>query len=112
MAQPGDTRAPSGGDWVVQATDTIENVVGTIRSKTTVPLTTIARGLVYGLVAGVVGIVALVLLTVGMIRALDVVLDFIPGIPEDVWVAYLLLGLLFSLGGLVLWSKRRAGDST
>ena len=62
MAQPGS-------DWTVQAADTIESVVGSIRDKTTVPLTTVARSLVFGLIAGVLGVAALVLLTIGLVRA-------------------------------------------
>src|SRR4051794_41968381 len=74
--------APAGSqidpDWTVQATDTIESVVTAIRDKTVVPITTIARGIVYGLIAGVLGVVALVLVAITMIRFLDVYLPFDP----------------------------------
>src|SRR5436190_1888341 len=38
-------------DWTVQAADTIESVVGAVRSKTTDPLVGISRWVVYGTLA-------------------------------------------------------------
>ena len=102
MAQQGDAPSPAvpgGTDWSVQAADTIERVVGTLRDKTSVPLTTVARGLVYGLLAAVMGLTALVFVTIALVRGLDIVL------PDDVWVAYLLVGGIFTLAGVFLLRK-------
>lgn len=87
-------------DWVVQAADTVERVVGTVRSKTTVRITTAARALVYGIVLAVAGVAGLVLFTIGAVRAVDV---YVPG---RVWWAYLVVGLVFVFAGAWLWSKR------
>ena len=89
-----------GEDWPTQAADTIERVVGTIRSKTTAPVEHIVQAVVYGLVAAVLGIAALVLATIAVVRVLDVVL------PGEVWLVYLILGVIFTAAGLALWSKR------
>jgi hypothetical protein len=109
MASPVEPRPASAGspavpagvpqDWTVQVTDTIESVVGSIRDKTTVPAETVARGLVYGILIGVMGTAALVLLTIGVVRLLDNWLR--------VWAIYAILGGLFTLLGLFLWRKRR-----
>ena len=100
-------RTPPAPDWTVQAADTIESVVGSIRDKTVVPATTVARGLVYGLVAGVLGIVALVLLLVGLFRLVSSYLPWWfadrPG--RSVWVTYALFGGIFTLAGLFLLRK-------
>ena len=88
------------GDWSAQTADTIESVVENIRTKTAVPLTTVARGLVYGLVATVMALAALVLVTILLVRILDA---YIPG---GVWIVDVGLGGLFTLGGAFLWSKR------
>ena len=86
----------------------MERVVGSIRDKTTVPLTTVARGIVYGLVAGVMGTAVVVLLAIAAVRVVDVYLDYIPGEALDgTWAAHLAVGMLFTLIGLFLWSKRR-----
>ena len=86
----------------MQAADTIESVVGSIRDKTAVPLETIARALVYGLVAGVMGLTALIMVAIAMVRILEVYLPV-----GDVWLPDLLIGGLFTLVGLFLWSKRK-----
>jgi hypothetical protein len=92
--------AGTGGDWAAQTADTIERVVGSVRSKTADPIERIARVLVYGLVVAIVGIAALVLLAVLLVRALDV------AIPGEVWPAHLVVGGIFTLAGLFLWRKR------
>ena len=102
MARPGDTRAPAltgGSDWTVQAADTVERVVGRIRDKTAVPLTTVARALVFGLLAAVMGVAALVLVAVASVRALD---RYLPG---AVWSAHLVVGGIFTVAGGFLLRK-------
>src|SRR5438309_9145097 len=94
-------RSPAGQDWTVQAADRIESVVGTIRDKTVVPVTTVARGIVYGILAGVLGVMALLLLAVGAIRALAVYLPFHVGESHarSVWASYAIVGGIFVLLG-------------
>jgi hypothetical protein len=92
--------AGTGGDWAAQTADTIERVVGSVRGKTSEPIERIARLVVYGLVAAVVGVMALILLVVGLVRAADAYL------PGEVWIPYLVVGGIFTLGGLLLWRKR------
>jgi hypothetical protein len=115
MAQTGDptTRVPSPGaapapvgnsllpdDWPAQTADRIEQIVGTVRDKTVAPVERITRIVVYGILAGILGIAALVLLAIAVVRILDVY------IPADVWAAHAVTGGIFTLGGLFLWSKR------
>jgi hypothetical protein len=103
---------PSGSDWTVQATDTIDSVVGTIRDKTVVPLTTIARLLVYGLIAGLLGIVAFGLVAVALIRVLVVYLPFHVGFSHarSVWAADAIVGGIFViLGWFFFLRKATAG---
>ena len=94
-------------DWPAQATDTIVRVVGTASDKVTGPITTAARALVYGLFAGVLGLAALVLVSILLVRLADNYLpDAVFG-KEHVWAAHLLIGLLFLVSALLLWSKRK-----
>ena len=90
-----------GEDWPATTADTIERFVGTVRSKTTEPVERIVRAVVYGLLAAVLGIVALVLLAIAAVRFVDAYL------PGEVWAAHLLIGALFTIAGLFLWSRRR-----
>ena len=96
--------APATTDWVTQVLDRLDGLIDLVRSKTTSPLAFVARVVVYGLLAAVMGTVALVMLVVLLVRVLDI------AIPEEVWLTYLVLGGLFSLGGLVAW--RRASSAT
>lgn len=92
--------AATEGDWAAQTADTIERVVGSVRGKTSEPLERVARILVYGLVAAFLGTVALVLLAVAVVRALDI------AIPGEVWSAHVTAGGIFAVVGLLLWRKR------
>ena len=92
--------AATGDDWAAQTADTIERVVGSVRGKTTEPLERIARILVYGLVASILGVAALVFLAILLVRVLDI------AIPGHVWSAHLVTGGIFLLAGLLLWRKR------
>ena len=62
---------PPERDWPAQAADTIERVVGTVRDKTTGPALTVARAVVYGTFAALVGTACLVVLIIGAVRLLD-----------------------------------------
>jgi hypothetical protein len=88
------------GDWPVQAADAVVDLVDTVRQRTVEPLLKIARAVVYGLLVVVAGVTSLLLVVILGIRMLDVYL------PGDVWSAYLLLGSLFTLLGIVCWAKR------
>jgi hypothetical protein len=86
-------------DWTVQAADTIETVVVTIRDKTAVPLETITRAIVYGILVVVMGSTALVLSAIALVRLASYFVD--------VWIAYAVIGGLFTLAGMLAWRTRR-----
>lgn len=97
-------------DWPAQAADTIERVVGSVRDKTTGPAITAARWVVYGTFALLVGLAVLVLLAIAAVRLIDVYLPDAWVGEDHTWVAHLIVGLLFTLAGMAMWSKRRAPD--
>jgi hypothetical protein len=110
-ASTGATATSTGGDWPAQAADSIVRVVGQVRYRTTGPTITAARAVVFGLLAAILGLVALVILSVllnrGTVIGVNALLDLAdldrPG--RAVWIAHFLDGLLFVLIGLVLWKK-------
>lgn len=94
-------------DLPAQLAGTIEQVVGAVRDKTTRPLLTIARGIVYGSFAAILTITAVVLLIIGGVRLLD---NYLPSAvfgEEHTWAAYMFLGLAFVIGGALLWRRRK-----
>ena len=102
-----NAKARPGDDWAVQTADTIERLVESVRSNTSDRLVSVARLVVFGLLAAILGTIALVLLAIFVVRILD---NYLPG---GVWAVYVLLGGLFTLAGLLLWQqawKRPARD--
>lgn len=96
-----DTEAPPSSDWSAQATDSFVSLVDTVKQKATGPALKIVRAIVHALLLLTMGIVAVALFIIGAVRLVNAYL------PGEVWAAHLLLGTLFSLVGLFLWSKRR-----
>ena len=104
MAEPplsSDAQINTGRDWPAQIADTAVRIIEQVRNKTTRPAITVARGLVFGLVALSIGVVAAFLFLIGTIRLVN---GYLPG---TVWTTYLLLGGIFTLGGAFLFSKRK-----
>ncbi len=99
-------------DWPAQATDSIVKVVGSVHDKVTGPITTVARAIVFGTFAAILGATAFVMFVVLLVRVVDNYLpDSVFG-HEHVWVVYLLLGGLFSLVAMFLWAKRKPRPAT
>jgi hypothetical protein len=87
-------------EWAVAALDKVDDLVAKVRSNTTDRLVKVARTVVFGVLAGIMGITALVLGVIAAVRGLDEV------IPGPVWGVYLPLGAIFVLAGAFLWSKK------
>ena len=98
----------STGQWPAQVADTIEGVVTTFRTQVIRPLMLVARGLVFGIIVGAMALVIGVLLSVALVRFMTVY--FFGG---RVWASYLLLGTLFAVGGIAVWTQRHsAGEES
>ena len=102
------TSQESRKDWAGEAADHIERAIDVVRDKAVVPLMTIARALVYGTLAGILGLIALILVSILFVRILDIYLHNISWMPDGVWITYAVSGSIFVLTGLILWSKRTA----
>lgn len=96
-------------DWTAQATETVESVVLSVKAKTTV-LHTVARAIVFGLLIAALVVVLLVVTVIGLIRVADAYLLGWAGRAQGhvrLWIAYLALGMVFSLAGFLCWAMRR-----
>jgi len=94
--------APNGmipAEWPAQAADKIVETISTVRDKTTKPALTAARALVYGLLAAIVGTVALIVVLVLVVRLYA---NYVPG---NVWPLYAGLAVLMIVGGSLLLKK-------
>jgi hypothetical protein len=97
-------------DWPVQATDKIVRAVDTVRSNTSDRLVSVARWIVYGLLAAFMGLTALVLLAIGLVRLLIVYVENFRGVDaaRAGWITEAGLGAIFVLSGMLVWRQRTA----
>lgn len=90
-------------DWPTKAAGSLEGAVAAVRARTVRPLQTVARVVVYGIVIGIMGLILMILMSIGVIRLLDVY-----AFPTRVWASYLVVGGMFALSGLLLSSLKQA----
>lgn len=95
-------------NWADETTDTVVRIVGTVREKTTKPLVTAARGLVFGLIAAFLGMFAFVIFLVGLLRGVQAGLDALVDHERSVYISYLIVGGIFCIGAMLLFKKRSA----
>ncbi len=84
-----------------RALDTVDTVVATVNDRAIRPAIVAARGIVFGIIIAVTAITVVVLFCIGFIR-----LTTIAG--HRIWASYIVLGLLFSAVGAILYSRRGA----
>jgi hypothetical protein len=102
--RPSAAPARPESDWAAEVADRIDAAVAKVRANTSDRLVGVARMVVFGLLAAVMGITALVLVLILFFRLLAI-------IPGPVWIPYVSLGAIFVLVGLLCWSKRTAKPS-
>jgi hypothetical protein len=88
-------------DWAAETADRLDRLVTTVRTQTTDRVVSVARLLVYGLLAAITGLMAGVLGIVMLVRALDEL------IPQEVWLTYFVIGAILLAGGAFCWSKSK-----
>ncbi len=82
-----------------RALDAVDTVVATVNDKAIRPAVVAARGIVFGLIITVIGITVVVLFCIGFIRVTTIA-------GHRIWASYMVLGLLFSAIGAILYSRR------
>src|SRR5580658_10589304 len=100
------TPGPQLKAWADELSDYVVDGIGWLKARTTVPVMTVLRVLVYGLVVAVALLVAIVLGVIGLVRMWDA---YVPLSPEGrrVWLGYVVLGGVLFLAGIVLLARRR-----
>jgi len=87
-------------DWTTDAANAIENAVTNIRDRTVVPAKSFSKGVVYGLLAVLIGLPALILVVIMLFRL------FVIMFQGYVWAAWFLMGAIFVAAGWFAWAKR------
>jgi len=101
MANDQDKGRGSFDEWPEKAVDLVDLVVDTIRDKIVRPIILVGRTIVFGLLIAALITVVAVVLSVALLRLLDVYL-----FAHHVWASYAVLGALFTIVGLWAWAKR------
>lgn len=98
-------------NWAADVTETIVSTVDKIRDRTTTPIIMVARGLVFGLLGGMLGLTAFVLLIIGTSRGLISFFEWPLDHDTAVWVSHATTGGLFVLIGAVCMAKRQSKEA-
>ena len=93
-------------NWAPDLADQITDFVGNIREKTTNNAIKAARGIVFGLLCAILGMVALVLFLIGSTRGLIELYSLGTSNDKAVYLSYFTLGGIFCLVGVLLMAKR------
>jgi hypothetical protein len=96
------SEAGATSDWPKKAADLVDLLADVIHDRAIRPIMLAARIVVFGLIVAVTSLVVLVLVSIGLVRLLDVY-----AFGGRVWISYAVLGAVFSLFGTLAWSRRR-----
>ncbi|MEM9748384.1 MAG: hypothetical protein AAF945_16950 [Actinomycetota bacterium] len=99
-------------NWADDTTDTVVRLVDQVRSKTTKPAVLAARGLVFGILAAFLGLLAFVLLLIGATRGLQAIFEPFTDQGRAVYISYFVIGGILSGFGLFFFRKRNSGTSS
>ena len=98
-------------NWAESTTDQVVKLVDNVKSKTTKPAVMAARGLVFGILAAFLGLLAFVLFLIMLTRGIQVgIFEHMVEQPRAVYISYLVVGGILSIVGLLLFRKRNAGS--
>jgi len=92
-------------DWTTDAADAIDHAVGLVRERTVEPVQTVARAVIYGVLAVLVLLPAVTMLTIAVFRLLTIAAQ------GHVWIAWSGLGGIFLGVGCWAWSRRNPRPS-
>jgi hypothetical protein len=96
------TAGIAGSEWPSKVAGTVEDVVAAVHDRVIRPLMIAARAAVFGTVVASMVLVLLALLSIAVIRLLDVY-----AFGHRVWAADALIGAVLVVGGAFAWAKRK-----
>ena len=97
--------------WATETTDRVVSNIDLVRSKTTQNIVYAARALVFGLIGVIVGVFALVIALVMLMRGLQSLLELATTWERAVYLSYFVVGGLFTIAGIVLFKRRNTAVS-
>lgn len=99
-------------NWAKDVADTVERVVGKVRTTVTERAVFAVRAVVFGLVIAIAAPVTLALLLILSTKFLQRLIDIGTDHDSSVWISYVVLGGLMVLGGSLMMRNRYESESS
>ncbi len=99
-------------NWAANTTDQVVRLVDNVKAKTTKPAVLAARGLVFGLLAIFLGLVALVLTLITFTRGLQALIELFTNHDRAVYLSYFIVGGILCVIAALLFKKRNAPSAS
>jgi hypothetical protein len=84
--------------------DTIDGAVTVVHERVIRPLLLVSRAIVFGIIVATMALIVSVLLSIAVVRLLDVY-----AFRGRVWASDAVVGGVLTLFGIALWTRRRSG---
>lgn len=94
-------------NWATEVTEQITTFVGSVRDKTTDNAVKVVRAVVFAMLGVFLGLTVLLLVLIASTRGLQSLLDIWVSWDKAVWISYLVIGGIMTVGGLLLLSRRQ-----
>jgi uncharacterized membrane protein len=98
-------------NWAPDLADTVERVVGKVRTTATDNAVKASRGVVFGVLIAMAVMVAVPLIVILLLGILRELLAFFVSHERAVYLSYLLLGTIFMIGGFFALRQRHKGET-
>ncbi len=96
-------------DWASETAELIGRTVGNVRDRIVEPAESVGRTIVFGTVAGLLGLAVAALAGIALFHGLVILAnEATPGPDDNAWIAWLFLGGILEGVGVFLWAKRTA----
>ena len=95
-------------NWATDTTDKLVSLIDNVRSQTTLKVVYAARGAVFGVIAMMLGALIGIIAIVAVMRGLQALLALAVDWGQAVYLSYFIVGIAFSLVGVLLFHKRNA----
>lgn len=97
-----DEPRPREPDLVDKIISSLDHLLDVVHDRVLRPIIVAGRAIAYGLIIFLAAIVFVIVVTVGLIRLLDIY-----AFGGRDWLSYAVVGALSVLGGLFIWRRRR-----
>lgn len=97
-------------EWAPELANTIERVVGLVRTTATDRVVGVVRALVFGIVIGITSLTTVAVAIILSTKFLQTLLETVTDADSAVWMSYLIMAVLLFVAGVICMRQRRPKD--